>query len=42
MQLFEHQAKELFREAGIPVPEGRLVDGVSDLDETVREVGRAG
>ena len=39
MQLFEHQAKELFREAGIPVPEGRLVDGVSDLDEAVREVG---
>jgi succinyl-CoA synthetase beta subunit len=39
MQLFEYQAKELFREAGIPVPEGRLVDGVSDLDAAVREVG---
>ena len=39
MKLFEHQAKDLFREAGIPVPEGRLVSGPSDLDGAVREVG---
>jgi len=39
MKLFEYQAKELFREADIPIPEGRLVDTVSDLDAAVREVG---
>jgi succinyl-CoA synthetase beta subunit len=39
MKLFEHQAKDLFREAGIPVPEGRLVSGPSDLEDAVREVG---
>jgi succinyl-CoA synthetase beta subunit len=39
MKLFEYQAKDLFREAGIPVPEARLVSGVSDLDGAVREVG---
>ncbi len=39
MKLFEYQAKDLFQEAGIPVPEGRLVGGISDLDSAVREVG---
>ncbi len=29
MNLFEHQAKDLFREAGIPVPAGRLVSNES-------------
>jgi succinyl-CoA synthetase beta subunit len=39
MKLFEYQAKDLFREAGIPVPEGKLVDKPSALDGAVREVG---
>src|SRR6056297_2079242 len=29
MNLFEHQAKDLFREAAIPVPAGRLVSNES-------------
>lgn len=39
MKLFEYQAKDLFREAGIPVPKGRLVAELSDLDGAVEEVG---
>lgn len=39
MKLFEHQAKDLFREAGVPVPEGRLVGDVSEMDGAVEEVG---
>lgn len=39
MRLFEYQAKELFEEAGIPVPKGRLVSDVADLDGALEEVG---
>src|SRR5919107_3358745 len=39
MKLFEHQAKELFQEAGIPIPEGKLVSSRSGLDGVVEEVG---
>jgi succinyl-CoA synthetase beta subunit len=39
MKLFEYQAKDLFREAGIPVPDGRLARGVADLDDVLGEVG---
>ncbi len=39
MKLFEYQAKELFEEAGIPVPRGRLVSDASDLDGALEEVG---
>ena len=39
MKLFEHQAKELFQEAGIPVPEGKLAVNASEVDAAVREVG---
>lgn len=39
MKLFEYQAKELFEEAGIPVPEGKLVSTAFEVDEAVREVG---
>jgi succinyl-CoA synthetase beta subunit len=39
VKLLEYQAKELFGEAGIPVPEGRLVSDASGLDEAVEEVG---
>ena len=39
MKLFEYQAKELFEEAGIPIPKGKLVNNVSELDGVVDEVG---
>jgi succinyl-CoA synthetase beta subunit len=39
VKLFEHQAKDLFQEAGIPVPESRLAGEASDLDGAIREVG---
>jgi succinyl-CoA synthetase beta subunit len=39
VKLFEYQAKDLFREAGIPVPDGRLVGDVAELDDAIREVG---
>lgn len=39
MKLFEYQAKELFEEAGIPVPRGRLVTNASELDVALEEVG---
>jgi succinyl-CoA synthetase beta subunit len=39
VKLFEYQAKELFKEVGIPVPEGRLVSEASELDGAIEEVG---
>jgi succinyl-CoA synthetase beta subunit len=39
VELFEHQAKELFQEAGIPVPEGKLAVNASEVGDAVREVG---
>ena len=39
MKLFEYQAKELFEEADIPIPKGKLVNNVSELDGVVDEVG---
>src|SRR5215210_4201823 len=39
MKLFEHQAKELFQEVGIPIPRGKLVSSISELDGPVEEVG---
>ena len=39
MKLFEYQAKELFEEAGIPTPRGRLVSDAADLDGALEEVG---
>ena len=39
MKLFEYQAKELFEEAGIAVPWGRLVSYVSQVDDALEEVG---
>src|SRR5215217_4867834 len=39
MKLFEYQAKELFEEAGIPIPKGKLVSSASKLDDAVKEVG---
>ncbi len=39
MKLFEYQAKELFEEAGITVPKGKLISSVSELEGAVEEVG---
>ncbi len=39
MKLFEYQAKELFEEAGIAVPRGRLVSDVSQVDDALEETG---
>ena len=39
MKLFEYQAKELFEEAGIAVPRGRLVSDVAEVDGALEEVG---
>src|SRR4051795_8531415 len=39
MKLFEYQAKELFEEAGIPIPKGKLVSSVAELDGAVEEIG---
>ena len=39
MKLFEYQAKELFQQVGIPIPEGKLVSSVPELDWVVEEVG---
>jgi succinyl-CoA synthetase beta subunit len=39
MKLFEHQAKELFQQVGIPIPEGKLISSVPELDGVVEEIG---
>ncbi|MDP8971813.1 MAG: acetate--CoA ligase family protein [Actinomycetota bacterium] len=39
MKLFEYQAKELFEEAGITIPRGRLVSDMSEVDGALEEVG---
>lgn len=39
MKLFEYEAKELFEEASIAVPKRKFVDGISELDSAVEEVG---
>jgi succinyl-CoA synthetase beta subunit len=39
MKLFEYQAKELFEEAGIAVPKGKLIGSASELEGAVEEVG---
>lgn len=39
MKLFEYQAKELFAEAGIPVPEGCVIESAAEVAEAVEQVG---
>ncbi len=39
MKLHEYQAKEVFAEAGIPVPESRLASSVDEVVEAVGEIG---
>ncbi len=36
MKLYEYQAKEIFRNAGIPVPEGHLVRSPQEVDELAK------
>ncbi len=38
MNLFEYQAKELFREAGIPVPQSRLITGTEDIAQAAKSL----
>ena len=39
MKLFEYQAKEAFREKGLPTPKGVLVRGMDELDGAFAEIG---
>ncbi|AUX08796.1 succinyl-CoA synthetase beta subunit [Halalkaliarchaeum desulfuricum] len=39
MKLHEHQAKQIFADAGIPVPESRLASSVSEVLDAVDEIG---
>jgi succinyl-CoA synthetase beta subunit len=39
MKLFEYQAKELFRDAGIAVPDSVLVKGGADIEQAANKVG---
>ena len=39
MKLFEYQAKELFAEAGIPVPAGQVIQSVGALHSALETVG---
>ncbi|ESS09725.1 MAG: succinyl-CoA synthetase (ADP-forming) beta subunit [uncultured archaeon A07HN63] len=39
MRLHEFQAKEIFEEAGIPVPESKLADSVEGVVDAVDEIG---
>lgn len=39
MKLFEYQAKEAFRERGIPTPKGMLVRSLAEMDEALVQVG---
>ena len=40
MKLYEFQAKELFTQAGIPVPSGRMVSSPDEAAAAARELGR--
>ena len=39
MKLHEHQAKGIFADAGIPVPDSRLATSVDDVVDAVEEIG---
>ncbi|MGM9526531.1 MAG: ATP-grasp domain-containing protein, partial [Peptococcaceae bacterium] len=39
MKLFEYQAKEIFKEFGLTVPESRLIDSADQLQEAVEAIG---
>jgi len=40
MNLYEHQAKEMFKQYGIPVPIGYLVDSETQVSDVYEKVGR--
>ena len=42
MNLHEYQSKVLFREYEIPVPEGRVIEDISELDEAITSVTSGG
>ena len=39
MKLFEYQAKEAFRDKGIPTPRGVLARGMDEMDAALAEIG---
>ncbi|MBN1197452.1 MAG: ADP-forming succinate--CoA ligase subunit beta [Candidatus Aminicenantes bacterium] len=39
MKVHEYQAKELFRQAGIPVPAGRMIDAPEQLEAAIAQTG---
>jgi succinyl-CoA synthetase beta subunit len=39
MKLHEYQAKDIFAEAGIPVPDSRLATSVAEVEAAVEEIG---
>lgn len=39
MKLFEYQAKELFKEFGITIPESKLIESADELSAAVDEIG---
>lgn len=41
MKQYEYMAKQALREAGIPIPAGRVVDTPAEADAAVREIGPA-
>ena len=42
MNIHEHQAKELFAEAGIPVPKGKVAFTVAEATSAAKELFAAG
>jgi len=39
MQIYEYQAKRLFREFGVRVPDGKITDNVSDAVQAAEDLG---
>ena len=40
MKLFEYQAKRIFKESGIPVPDGRVCSTEMEVRDAFAQVGR--
>lgn len=38
MKLFEYQAKDLFKDAGIAVPQGVVIEGISELPDALEKI----
>ena len=39
MDLFEYQAKDLFRKAGIPVPDGKVASSAQAAEKVAAQLG---